>query len=170
VTTELTFPDQQNRDAFAPLLFEHSVGVDVDLIDRPSKHRRKGCQRVAHVIAQVAIGPNEQRQAPPFYCLGRRRFDRFNSVSLAAVAQFDGRVKLALAALEQKGHRAAFFRLGDLGVELLGAFCLDGRATADEGEDNVAGLNVSARRSADFLDTDAALDLELFFLLFAQIG
>src|SRR6202011_4992558 len=96
--------------------------------------------------------------------------DRINSVSLGPVTQLDRRVKLALAALEQKGHRAAFFRLGNLGVELLGAFCLDGRTAADEGEDNVARLNVAARRSADFLDTDAALDLQLLFLLFAQIG
>src|SRR6266576_1291265 len=36
VTTELAFPDQQDRNAFAPLLLERSVGVDVDLIDRPS--------------------------------------------------------------------------------------------------------------------------------------
>src|SRR3984893_9266905 len=56
VTTELTFPDQQDRDAFAPLLFEHSIGVDVELIDPPSKSGRKGRQRVPHVIAQVAVG------------------------------------------------------------------------------------------------------------------
>src|SRR6266513_1699158 len=92
-------------------------------------------------VIGLGFRPNQNKGAPRIRC---------QHVSLAAVAQLDRRVKLALATLEQKGHRAAFFRFGDLGVELLGAFCLDARATADEGEDNVAGLNVAARRSADF--------------------
>lgn len=64
MTAKLTLPGQQDRDAVAPPFFEDSVGIDVDFLDRPSKPRRKRRQRFAHVIAQVAIGPNEQRQAP----------------------------------------------------------------------------------------------------------
>ena len=66
MTAELTFPGQQDRDAVAPPFFEDGVGIDVDVdfLDRPSEPRRKRCQRFAHVIAQVAIGPNEQCQAP----------------------------------------------------------------------------------------------------------
>ena len=66
MTAELTFPGEQDRDAVAPPFFEDGVGIDVDFLDRPSKPCRKRCQRCAHVIAQVAIGPNEQRQAPRF--------------------------------------------------------------------------------------------------------
>ena len=68
--TQLTFPGEQDRDAVAPPFFEDSVGVDVDLFDRPSKPCRKRCQRVAHVIAEAAIGPNEQRQAALFGSVG----------------------------------------------------------------------------------------------------
>jgi hypothetical protein len=64
MTAELAFPGKQDRDAVAPPFFEDGVGIDVDFLDRPSKPRRKRCQRFAHVIAQVAISPNEQRQAP----------------------------------------------------------------------------------------------------------
>ena len=64
MTAELSFPGKQDRDAVGPPFFKDSVGIDVDFLDRPSKPRRKRCQRFAHVIAQVAIGPNEQRQAP----------------------------------------------------------------------------------------------------------
>ena len=66
MTAQLTFARKQDRDAIAPPFLEDSVGIDVDFLDRPSKPRRKRCQRFAHVIAQVAIGPNEQRQAPRF--------------------------------------------------------------------------------------------------------
>src|ERR1700730_17334584 len=61
VTTQLTLPEEQDRDAVAPPHLENSGGVDVDLFDRPSKPCRERCQLVAHVIAQMAIGPNEQR-------------------------------------------------------------------------------------------------------------
>ena len=64
MTAELTFAGKQDRDAVAPPLFEDSVGIDVDFLDRPSKPRCKRRQRFPHVIAQVAIGPDEQRQAP----------------------------------------------------------------------------------------------------------
>ena len=64
MAAKLTFAGKQDRNAGAPPFFEDGVGVDVDFLDRPSKPRRKRCQRFAHVIAQVAIGPNEQRQAP----------------------------------------------------------------------------------------------------------
>ena len=64
MTAELTFAGQQDRDAVAPPFFEDGVGIDVDFLDRPSKPCRNRCQRFAHVVAQVAIGPNEQRQPP----------------------------------------------------------------------------------------------------------
>ena len=81
-----------------------------------------------------------------------------SSLSLAPVAQLDRRIELTIAAPEQEGHGGALLKLGDLRVELIRASCLDGRATIDDGEDDVASLNVAARRSGDVLDADDALE------------
>ena len=59
MTAKLTFADKQDRYALAPPFRQDGVGIDVDFLDRPSKPRRKRCQRLAHVIAEVAMGPNE---------------------------------------------------------------------------------------------------------------
>jgi len=63
VTAELSLSREQHRDVLAPARLQRRLAVDIDFLDGGPGGPRNRLQRVAHLVAEMAVGARQKRKA-----------------------------------------------------------------------------------------------------------
>jgi hypothetical protein len=74
MAAEFALASEQHRNVLTPTGLQRGLAVDVDFFDGGAGCRRHRRQRLAHLVAKMAVGARQKRKAHDAALTANRRF------------------------------------------------------------------------------------------------